>query len=409
MISYSQAQELLRKEMLTLAPDALPLDRCLGRVLAQAAVSDLDMPPFDGSAMDGFAVRSADLTAATADAPVRLRVVGEVPAGTVADRSPDAGECLRIFTGAPVPVGADAVVMVEATEAVGEEVLFRAPAKPGQHIRPKGQDIAAGQTVVEAGKEVTPAVAGVLATVGVAQPLVYPAPRLAIIATGDEIVPPDQVPGPGQIRNSNAAVLAAQARLAGCDVAFTATVGDDETALRDTLARGLGHDLLILSGGVSVGKYDLVKAALRDAGVVVIFDKVRMKPGKPVVFGRHGRHRRIFGLPGNPVSAFVTFELFVRPMIRAMQGHATLDNRVVKARLAAPAVNRSARRTFVPAQVRRDGNGTWQVTLLEYHGSGDLRALVDANALAILPEVVSELPAGSVCEAMLLPGVAIAG
>lgn len=407
MISFSEAQDLLRSHLLTLAPARLPLERCLGRVLAQAAVSDLDLPPFTGSAMDGFAVRSADLAAATPDSPVRLRVVGEIPAGTVADRSPAAGECLRIFTGAPVPAGADAVVMVEEAEAVGEETLFRTPPQPGQHIRPRGQDLAAGQTVVAAGTVVTPAVAGMLAAVGVAEPLVYPAPRVAIITTGDEIVPPEQVPGPGQIRNSNAAALAAQARLAGCEVAFTATVGDDEAALRATLARGLGHDIVLLSGGVSVGKYDLVKAALRDAGVVVLFDKVRMKPGKPVVFGTHGRQRRIFGLPGNPVSAFVTFELFVRPMIRAMQGHPTLDNRVVRARLTAPAVNRSGRRNFVPARLARDGNGTWQAELLEYHGSGDLHALVDANALAILPEVVRELPAGSLCEAMLLPGVAL--
>jgi molybdopterin molybdotransferase len=407
MISFSEAQALLRSHLLTLEAVRMPLDRTLGRVLARPAVSDIDMPPFNKSAMDGFALRSADVGGATPEAPVQLRLAGEVAAGTVPDRDIGPGECLRIFTGAPVPAGADAVVMVEETEALDEGIAFRRPARAGQHVCPKGQDITEGQTVVEVGTVITPAVVGVLAAVGVAEPWVHPTPRVAILATGDEIVPVDQVPGPGQIRNSNAPTLAAQARLAGCQVELVAAVGDDEAALRDALARGLAHDILLLSGGVSVGKYDLVKAALRDAGVKVVFDKVRIKPGKPVVFGLHGRNRRIFGLPGNPVSAFVTFELFVRPMIRAMQGHATLDNPVVAARLTHTAGNRSGRRSYVPARVRRNGNGTTQVSLVEFHGSADLRSLVGANALAILPEVVSELPAGSLCEAMLLPGVGI--
>lgn len=407
MISFSEAHALLRSHLLTLEPVRVPLDRSLGRVLARPAVSDIDMPPFNKSAMDGFAVRSADLAGTTPEAPLRLRVAGEVAAGAAPDHAVGPGECLRIFTGAPVPAGADAVVMVEETEALEEEVAFQRPARPGQHVCPKGQDITEGQTVAEAGTVITPAVVGVLAAVGIAEPWVHPTPRVAILATGDEIVPIDRVPGPGQIRNSNAHALAAQARLAGCEVELVAAVGDDEAALRDALARGLAHDILLLSGGVSVGKYDLVKAALRHAGVKFVFEKVRIKPGKPVVFGLHGRNRRIFGLPGNPVSAFVTFELFVRPMIRAMQGHATLDNPVVAARLSQAVVNRSGRRNYVPARVRRDANGTTQVSLLEYHGSADLRSLVGANALAILPEVVSELPAGFLCEAMLLPGIAI--
>jgi molybdopterin molybdotransferase len=407
MISFSEAQALLRSHLLTLPAVRAPLDQCLGRVLARPAVSDIDMPPFDRSAMDGYAVRSADLAGATPEAPRHLHLTGEVAAGKVPDRNIAPGECLRIFTGAPVPVGADAVVMVEDTAAEGEVIRFPRPAKAGQHVCPQGQDITDGQIVAEAGAVITPAVAGVLAAVGVAEPWVHPTPRVAILATGDEIVPVDQVPAPGQIRNSNAHTLAAQARLAGAEVGLVAAVGDDEAALRDALARGLAHDILVLSGGVSVGKYDLVKAALRDAGVKPVFEKVRIKPGKPVVFGLHGRNRRIFGLPGNPVSAFVTFELFVRPMVRAMQGHATLDNRVVAARLSESAVNRSGRRCYVPARVRRDGDGATQVTLLEYHGSADLRSLVGANALAILPEVVSELPTGSLCEAILLQGTAI--
>ncbi|MGD2062181.1 MAG: molybdopterin molybdotransferase MoeA [Nitrospirota bacterium] len=407
MISFSEAQSLLRSHLLTLEPVRVPLDRCLGQVVARPAVSDIDMPPFDKSAMDGYAVRSADLAGIGPGGAVPLRLAGEVAAGAVSDHVLETGECLRIFTGAPVPAGADAVVMVEDTEAAGEEVLFHRPVRSGQHICPRGQDITEGQTVVEAGTVVTPAVIGVLAAVGIAEPWVHPAPRVAILATGNEIVPVDQVPAPGQIRNSNAPTLAAQARLAGCEVELVETAGDDEAALRDALARGLAHDILILSGGVSVGKYDLVKAALRDAGVKLVFEKVRIKPGKPVVFGLHGRNRRIFGLPGNPVSAFVTFELFVRPMILSMQGHPVLDNPVVAARLGHAAANRSGRRSYVPARVRREGNGAAQVTLLEYHGSADLQSLVGANALAILPEVVSELPAGAPCEAMLLPATAI--
>jgi molybdopterin molybdotransferase len=381
MLAVAEAQAIVRQHAVPLPAENVPLDpAALGLVLAEDVVSDLDMPPYDKSLMDGYAVRAADLP----DGRGTLSVIEEITAGQTPRLPLGRGQAARIMTGAPLPGGADAVVMVERTRALGDRVQIEdKPPRPGQNILSRGQEMRRGETVLRAGAVLRPQEFGVLATVGRVTVRAHPAPTVAILSTGDEIVEAPEVPGPGQIRNGNGPMLTAQAARAGGVPRYLGIARDRRDYLRVVIAEGLRHPVLVLSGGVSAGKLDLVPGVLQDLGVEAHFHKVAMKPGKPVFFGTRGGHL-VFGLPGNPVSALVCFELFVRPAIRRLRGHADAGPRMVQAVLAENFAYRTDRPTYHPARLEMTDTG-WRVRAVPWFGSPDLRGLLAANALIVFP------------------------
>jgi molybdopterin molybdotransferase len=384
LLSVAEAQAIILGEVHPLPPTPLPLAAASGLVLAQDVVSDLDMPPYDKALMDGYAVRAADVGPAGA----ALVVIEEVTAGSVPKKTVGAGEATRIMTGAPMPPGADAVVMIERTTALSEQrVTVEGGVKPGQNILPRAREMRSGDVVLQAGMRLRPQELGLLAMCGAATVRVHPSPRVAILPTGDEIVEVEQTPGPGQIRNSNGFMLLGQTVRAGAEPAPLGIARDNRPSLQEHVARGLEADALILSGGVSAGKLDLVPAALAEAGVAIFFHKVAMKPGKPMLFGvkRHeGRPATfVFGLPGNPVSSLVCFELFVRPALRRLM-NLPPGPTMVQAALAEDFPYRSDRPTYHPAQLTAAESG-WSVRAMPWFGSADLRGLMASNAFVVLP------------------------
>jgi molybdopterin molybdotransferase len=382
MISVTGAQEIVLQNARPLPPTTVALTpAALGLVLAEDVVSDLDMPPHDKALMDGYAVRSADLAGGRGV----LRVIEEVTAGRTPGRAVGPGEATRIMTGAPLPEGADVVVMVERTQARADglvEVDDRPP-QPGQNIMRRGLETRRGETVLSAGVTLRPQELGVLATVGRIGARVVPAAEVAVLSTGDEVVEAPQVPGPGQIRNGNGPTLTAQVARAGAVPRYLGIAGDRLESLRPLVAEGLRSAVLVLSGGVSAGKLDLVPGVLGELGVEAHFHKVAMKPGKPVFFGTRGP-TLVFGLPGNPVSALVCFELFVRPALRRLQGHADPGPLLIKATLAEDFAYRTDRPTYYPARLESAEMG-WQVRPVPWRGSPDLLALTRANAFVVFP------------------------
>jgi molybdopterin molybdotransferase len=377
----------------------------LGRVLAEAIHSDIDMPPFDKATMDGYAVRAADLAAGKAT----LAVVGEVMAGQTPSVRVGPGQAVRIMTGAPLPDGADAVVMVEHTHPLdGGRVEIDDAPRPRQNIIARGQEMRGGDEILPAGTTIRPQHLGILATVGRTQALFVPAPAVAVLATGDELIDPAGTPGPGQIRNSNAAMLLGQVARAG-SVPHDLGIGRDNTgSLRERIRAGLDRaNVLILSGGVSAGKLDLVPGVLAEEGVAIGFHKIRMKPGKPLLFGTFerpdGKKRLIFGLPGNPVSSFVCFELFVRPALRCLAGQRALELPVVAAELSADFTYKTDRPTYYPARLEHAAR-SWRVEMLPWQGSADLRALLPADGLAVLPAGELIYRAGQFLDVLRLDG-----
>jgi molybdopterin molybdotransferase len=381
MLAVSEAQAIVLQHAHPLPPEGTPLNsQALGLVLAEDVASDLDMPPFDKALMDGYALRAADLT----EGGGTLTVIEEVTAGNTPARPVGPGQATRIMTGAPMPDGADAVVMLERTRALdGEQVRLEEPARPGQNVLARGEEMRRGQTVLSAGALLRPQEFGVLATVGRTAVRVHPRPRVALLSTGDELVDASEVPGPGQIRNSNGPMLAAQVLRAG-GVPHSMGIGRDRVDdLRQLITEGLRASILILSGGVSAGKLDLVPGVLQELAVQPHFHKVKMKPGKPAFFGsRDGT--LVFGLPGNPVSALVCFELFVRPAIRKLSGHADAGPFLVQATLIEDFAYRTDRPTYHPARLHQGENG-WRVLPVPWFGSPDLRGLTRANAFVLFP------------------------
>ena len=401
MIPVDEALAIVLGETHALPTEEVALEDAPGRVLARDVRSDADMPPFDRAAMDGYAVRAADVVSA----PATLTLRGEVAAGVWPDREVGSGEAIRIMTGAPVPRGATAVQQVEKTREVDEfRVTVLESVTDGAHIARRGSEGRAGEVVLERGRVVGPSTVAVLAAVGGARVTVGRRPVVAILVTGDEIVPAQATPGPGQIRNSNGPALAAQARLAGAEVRLLEVAPDreDETvaAVRAGLAEG--PDVLAISGGVSAGDYDLVEPALEQLGVELLFTKVAIKPGAPLVFGRRSP-TLVFGLPGNPVSAQVTFDVFVRAALLRMQGAAVVSRPWVEVELLAPVKNRSGRRAHVPARVRFE-DGRLVARPVPSMGSGDLVAHARANALVALDAGRTLVDAGETAEAVLLGG-----
>jgi molybdenum cofactor synthesis domain-containing protein len=397
MILFEEALAIVLAEVTPLPGEEVSLEQALGRVLAEDVAADQDLPPFDRAAMDGFAVRAADVAAA----PVALDVVGEVRAGEWPDLVVGPGQAVRIMTGAPVPSGADAVQPVEKTQPLDEfRVTILAAAAEGANVAPRGSEVWAGDVVLARGRTIDPSAIAVLASAGKARVRVARRPVLALLVTGDEIVEVTARPAPGQIRNTNGPAVAAQSRLVGADVRLLGVAPDRQEAIAEALRAGLGADVMIVSGGVSAGDYDLVEPALLDLGARFLFTKVSIKPGAPLVFGRLGG-TLVFGLPGNPVSAQVTFDLFVRPALLKMQGARVLDRPRVAVELLGAVRNRSGRKSYVPARVRFEG-GRLVARPLRSMGSGDLVAHARANALLVIEAGREEAVAGEGAEALLL-------
>lgn len=381
MLELREAQKIVMEQVRPRPPESIALEEAAGRVLAEAVVADRDQPPCDVSAMDGYAVRSADAR----DAGALLQVQGEVFAGSLRpERAVGAGEAYRIMTGAAVPPGADAVVMVEYTEKVGEDgVRLDRSVSRGDHIRVQGEARRAGEILVEAGASLGAIEVGLLATAGRVRLAVGPRPRVAVLSTGDEVVPPDAAPAPHQIRNSNGPMLAALVTGAGGVPGPMMSSGDDLDDLRRAVREGLAADILVAIGGVSMGEADRVGDAFHLEGVERLFHKVATKPGKPLWFGRRGE-TLVFGLPGNPVSSLLCFLLYVGPAMRAMTGCTRPLPRTVPVRLAGSLKASRDRSTYHPVVLESVEDG-WQARPPDYTGSGDLAALARADALAVVP------------------------
>ncbi len=389
-ISVEQALETILSHFAPLEAEPVPLTAALGRVLAEDIVADEDIPPFLNSAVDGYAVRAAEVAEARRDAPVRLRVIGEVAAGQTATAAVLPGTAMRIMTGAPLPAGADTVVPLEQTDQAGAELeqgWVRVPAAvpAGQHLRQAGEDVRRGERVLERGLRLRPPEIGLLASLGRPQALVTRRPRVAILATGSELVEPGQAPGPGQIRNSNAYSNYAQVLLCGGQPLRLPIAHDRYKEISARLDRGLawGADLFITSGGVSTGEYDLVKKVLATRGRLE-FWRVQVQPGRPMAFGLIDGVP-LLGLPGNPVSSMVAFLLFARPAILKMQGQRALRKPEVEAVLLEDAHGYPDRRRYLRAIVTAE-NGRYTASLTGPQGAGILSSMVRANGLAIIPE-----------------------
>jgi molybdopterin molybdotransferase len=381
----------------------IPLDDALDSVLAEDVVSRLDIPAWTNSAMDGYAARGEDVRGATEARPVRLRVVEQLPAGRFPEKVIGPGECARIFTGAPLPRGADSVIRQEDTDLGAATVLVLKDRDAGVNIRRAGEDIRKGTTVLAAGTELGPAQLGVLASLAVAHPLVYRRPRVAILGSGDEIVDidqPEEILSGRKIASSNTHTLVALVRRAGGEPVNLGIAGDTPDSLREHLARAMDCDLLVTTAGISVGEHDFVRSVLEELGGELRFWKLRMRPGAPVGFGLLGRMPWI-GLPGNPVSTMVTFELFVRPAIRRMMGHRLPFRRTVPVRAAEPIRVKPKLQHFLRGVVSQ-GADRPEARLTGPQGSGILTSMTLANALLILPEGQFETPIGATVQALIL-------
>ena len=383
MISVSEARERVVSHLFRLGTEPVALADSLGRVLASDAAADLDMPPFDKSCMDGFAVLAADL----ADGEATLEILETVRAGSLPTQTVRSGTATRIMTGAPLPEGADAVVMVEKSRTdQGKVTLGDTPSKC-QNIQPRGELFSRGDVLLTAGSTIRPAEMSLLAMIGQDHPTVYRRPTVTFISTGDELVAVDRMPGPGEIRDSNSYGLKGLVESHGGVWSGSRVVSDDTAALRAAFEEGLEDDILLISGGVSAGDYDLVEDVLADLGMTKHFDKVALKPGKPAVFGTRGK-TLVYGLPGNPVSGFVVFLLFGGPAVRHLSGRDDLDLPRIQATLEGPLGGRTIpREQYLPARLRGGNiveNSAWQ-------GSSDMLSMTRANCLLVVP-AGAELP-----------------
>lgn len=385
-VTLDQARTQLLAALRPLAPRAVPLDEALGCVLASPVVAAEDVPPFANAAMDGYALRAED----AAVAPARLRLAGAVTAGTVADVALQAGEAIAITTGAPLPKGADAVCMVECTRAEGDGVVIEEAVAPGENIRWPGEDVARGSLLFEKRTVVGPAHVGVLASVGVTEVSVFPRPRVGVLSTGSELVEGGGPLRPGQIHDSNRHSLLALARSAGCEVVDLGLVADDEGSIAQAVERGAGRcDAILTSGGVSVGVADHMKTVLgRLAGGSVHWMEVLIRPAKPFGFAiLTGSGLPVLCMPGNPVSAMVSFELLARPALRLMGGHAVLERPALLARTEEPLLRRSdGKLHLVRVVARADAEGRLHVRPSGGEGSHLLHMMALANALALVPD-----------------------
>ena len=393
LVSIVEAQRLVLERVGRLPAEPVAIGEAGGRVLSEPGRAAVDLPPFDSSAMDGFALRAAD-------SPGRLPVSFRIAAGAPAPRLLEPGEAMGIATGGVVPAGADAVIPFEYVVETDNTIELAEPVPVGANIRPAGGDVRRGETVVDAGARLGPAQLGALAAAGLAHVLVARRPRACVLATGSELRQPGEPLEPGQIYEANGLLLAAQLESAGAEVERLSPVADDEDAHREALLRGLSADVLVTSGGVSVGPHDLVRKVEAELGVEEVFWGVAMKPGKPISFGVLDR-RLVFGLPGNPVSALVGFELFVRPALLALQGAADPLPRFERGRLTRALVPNAHRDELVRARLHSDGDGT-VLDPLPGRESHMIARAAAADALVLVPMGERELSLGDSVEFLRL-------
>lgn len=410
LIPVEQARALLLDTVNTLETEKVPLIEALGRISAKNQTSDIDISPFDHSAMDGFAVVASDLANATPEAPIELPVIDEIPAGAYYDKVLQPGTCVRIMTGAPIPDGANAVVKYEIVTNLENDgrapgrVAFSAPTSAGDNIRQKGEEIAAGEVAIKAGEPLSPAGAGLLASCGLSQVEVYKRPRVAVIPIGSELVEPDTLPLPGQIRDSNSYAIGASVVRAGGIPHLHSIVPDDKDMLAAAVLEAVEEsDFVVTSGGASNGDFDYIQQVVKEQGELFM-DFVNMRPGKAQTFGLV-KNTPVFGLSGNPAAAYCGFEMLVRPALRKMQGYATLDRPRVWARLSRNMKKKDSRRIYLRSTLERLDDGSLQVRPAKSQSSGLFSPFQSGNCLAILPEGVpasKKVEAGTLVECLLL-------
>ncbi len=402
MISVAEAIQIVRQQTHSLPVEQVSLPQAHGRVLAQDVVADSDLPPFDRSQMDGYAVRAIDAQAA----PVRLRIVCESAAGKGWHNQLAEGQAVRIMTGAPVPAGADSVQQVELTHELkdGTVVELLESVEEGKSIVKRGAEIQAGETVLRAGTMINAAMMAVLAAFGCATVQVFRRPRVGVLATGSELVAVDQKPGPDQIRDSNNYSIAAYAELAGAVVERLPLTADDTSALTNQISKAAETcDLIVTSGGVSMGVYDLTKSALKELGAEIFFERVALRPGKPTVFARLPSGTLMFGLPGNPVSVAVTFNLFARTAALTMQGATEPALKRETAALARSVKGTADRENYLPVQLTTNDDGELIAFPLKWGGSSDFVAFALTTALVSVPAGTKKVEAGTLVNVFRLP------
>lgn len=399
MISVEEALGILLSNLPERKIERISFKSALGRILAENLAATSDIPPFHRSAVDGYAVLSSD----AANAPVELDIAGESRAGGGMPGRLRSGEAISIMTGAPVPDGADAVQMVEQCRisAAGKRVTLLAPVKAHDNIAPRGSEARIGEVVLDSGHRLGPAEIAVMATFGFTEVNVYKKPKVAILATGDELVEYDHIPRQDQIRNSNAYCLASQLRYMEIEPDYLGIAKDDKEELRQKMLAGLEKDVLIITGGVSMGEYDFVQDVFHELGLEILFSKVAIKPGKPTVFARRGE-KLVFGLPGNPISALITFECFVRPVLGRLCGMKAPELPRMMGELLADMKQVPGRMAFLPAWVFWEEDG-WKVEPLRWKSSADIVGFTNANAAFIFPKNRDFLHRGEFVEIMLLP------
>lgn len=393
MISVTEALDIILAETKALGCESVDIFSALGRVVAEDVLAARPNPPWDNSAMDGYAVRTADVKNATKEGPARLRVIYDLPAGAVPQKDIGEGEAVRIMTGAPVPGGADSVVMVEKTDKAGdEEVLVFSPTREWENIRKAGEDFGPGAVVIEKGSTVRAAEIGMLATIGVPHISVFHRPRVGIISTGDELVDINQAPPPGKIPDSNGYILSALVAETGAEALQYGIARDNKESLKQKLGAAVKADIIISSGGVSVGDYDFVKDVLEEMGSTMRFWKVAMKPGKPLAFGVIGG-KPAFGLPGNPISSMVAFEQFVRPVLFKLAGRKNIFRTIFRARLDGDVKIKPGRMNFIRGLLDASGE-EFTVKAFTGQGSAMLSTMVKANCYIIVPADCEGFSAG---------------
>ncbi|HSJ30246.1 MAG TPA: gephyrin-like molybdotransferase Glp [Longimicrobiales bacterium] len=402
-LDIADALRIMLEHVSPLDSEPVALDHAFGRTLAAPVVSPIDQPPWDNSAMDGFAVRSSDVRGATADDPVTLEVIEDIPAGALPLRAVGPGQASRIMTGAPLPAGADGVIRIEHTEpALDARVRVLRDDDAGRNVRFRGEDIRTGDVVLEPGRHLRAGEVGVLAMVGCTTPLVCRRPRVALLATGDELVEPERIAdviAATHIVNSNTPALAAALRATDCEPVLLGIARDELSDLRTRLTRALYADALITTAGASVGDHDLVKTALEEIGCETLFWRVRIRPGSPFSFGLlrrpDGRSVPVFGLPGNPVSALVTFEILVRPVLRRMLGRARVYPVVELVQAGEDIRSPAGLVRFLRVRLGDGPDGIRRAYLTGPQGSGILTSVAAADALLVVPLDVREVPAGA--------------
>lgn len=399
-LKLETAQEILLATASVMPAERLPLEQCWQRVLAETVVADTDFPPFDRSPLDGYAVIADEVKHARPDAPVRLHQIENVAAGSVARETVRPGTACRIMTGAPIPPGATGVIRQEDTAVEGDIITIMAGAGAAQNICRRGEEITAGEVVLTAGTVINAGAMGMLAALGKAETLVYVRPRVALMATGSEIIPVNEPLTPGKIRNSNSYMLSAQVQEAGGQVQLLGEARDDVDAIIELLERAADCDVCITTGGASVGDYDLIGEVFKKMGVKVLFERVSIKPGMPVLAGVK-ENKLFIGLSGNPAAASISFEQLVRPVLLKMSGRTGWWRPRVRATLAAPFGKSTGAKRFVWARCWQNEAGLLAEPL-RLQGNGMLKSAIAANALVVIPENSPPLPAGTEVEVFLL-------